>query len=342
MLLMGLAVGVDYWLFYLCREREERAAGRDQSALQVAAATSGRSVLISGLIVMIGMVGMLLSGMATFEGLGLAAMVVVFVAMLGSVTVLPAVLSLLGDRVELGRIPLPGRRRRRARGGAQAGAGAVAGGGAVVGGGARQGRVWDFMLRGVLARPVLFAAASAAIMLGLAAPALGMHTQTLSIGQLLPWNSPQASAFRQIGAAFPGGPAPAVIVIKSADIQAPRVREAIASFETAALRAGDLRQPVQLTVYRAANVAQISAPLPGSGSGAASVRALTELRQRLIPQTLGRVPGTQALTDGQLAASLDYNAALRTAALRAFAFVMAAAFVLMLVSLGSVVIAATA
>jgi putative drug exporter of the RND superfamily len=327
MLLMGLAVGVDYSLFYLCRERQERVAGRDRaSALRVAAATSGRSVLVSGLIVMTGMVGMLLSGMATFESLGLAAMVVVFVAMLGSVTVLPAVLSLLGDRVEIGRIPLTGRRRRAA---------------AAAGGPAGRGGVWDFVLRRVLARPVVFAVASAAILLGLAAPVLGMHTQTLSLGQLLPWNSAQASASRQIAAAFPGGPAPAEIVIKSRDIQAPQVRQAIASFETAALHAGALHQPVQFTVYRAANVAEITAPLPGDGSDAASARALTALRERLIPQTLGRVPGTQALTDGQLAASLDYNAALRSAAIRAFVFVMAAAFVLMLASLGSVVIAAT-
>jgi RND superfamily putative drug exporter len=327
MLLMGLAVGVDYSLFYLFRERQERAAGRDRaSALRVAAATSGRSVLVSGLIVMTGMVGMLLSGMATFQGLGLAAIVVVFVAMLGSVTVLPAMLSLLGDRVELGRIPLPGRRRARA---AQAGSGAG------------HGRVWDFILRSVLARPVLFAVASAALLLGLAAPALGMHTQTLSLGQLLPWNSSQASAMRQITASFPGGPAPAEVVVKAPDIQAPSVRRAIASFETAALHAGALHQPVQLTVYRAANVAEIHAPLPGNGTGTASVTALTTLRQRLIPQAFGHVRGTQALTDGQLASSLDYNAALRTAAIRAFAFVMAAAFVLMLVSLGSVVVAAT-
>jgi uncharacterized membrane protein YdfJ with MMPL/SSD domain len=327
MLLMGLAVGVDYSLFYLFRERQERAAGRDRaSALQVAAATSGRSVLVSGLIVMTGMVGMLLSGMATFQGLGLAAMVVVFVAMLGSVTVLPALLSLLGDRVELGRIPLPGRRRARA---------------AQAGGGAGHGRVWDFILRPVLARPVLFAVASAALLLGLAAPALSMHTQTLNLGQLLPWNSAQASATRQIAASFPGGPAPSEIVITARDIQAPPVRRAIASFETAALHAGALRQPVQLTVYRAANVAEIHAPLPGNGTGTASVAALTTLRQRLIPHAFGHVRGTQALTDGQLASSLDYNAALRAAAIRAFAFVMAAAFVLMLVALGSVVIAAT-
>src|SRR5215469_7673826 len=258
MLLMGLAVGVDYSLFYLCRERQERAAGRSRAdALQVAAATSGRSVLVSGLIVMTGMVGMLLSGMATFEGLGLAAMVIVFVAMLGSVTVLPAVLSLLGDRVELGRIPLPGTRRRAARGRP-----------------ARRdtglGGLWDSTLRRVLARPALFAAASGAVLLGLAAPALGMHTQTLNLGQLLPWNSPQASTARQIAAAFPGGPAPAEIVIRSRDIEAPQVRRAIASLDAAALHAGALRQPVQLTVYRAANIAEVSAPLAGTGSDAAS------------------------------------------------------------------------
>jgi putative drug exporter of the RND superfamily len=326
MLLMGLAVGVDYSLFYLFRVRQERAAGRDRAeALQVAAATSGRSVLVSGLIVMTGMVGMLLSGMATFEGLGLAAIVVVFVAVLGSVTVLPAVLSLLGDRVDLGRIPLPGRRRGRV----------------ATTDGAVGGRAWNAVLRRVLARPALFAVASAAIMLCLAAPALGMHTQTLSLAQLLPWHSPQGSATRQIAAAFPGGPAPAEIVVKARDIQAPQVRRAIASFERAALHAEALQQPVQLTVHRGANVAEISAPLPGTGSNTASMVALTELRQRLIPQALGRVPSTQALTDGQLAASLDYNAALRSAAIRAFAFVMAAAFVLMLAALGSVVIAVT-
>jgi RND superfamily putative drug exporter len=331
MLLLGLAVGVDYSLFYLCRERQERAAGRNRSdALQVAASTSGRSVLVSGLIVMTGMIGMLLSGMATFEGLGLSAMVIVFVAMLGSVTVLPAVLSLLGSRVELGRIPLPGSRRR-----------------AALADGRRARRVTgragigDFTLRAVLARPVLFATASAAILVGLAAPALGMHTQTLNLGQLLPWSSPQASAARQITAAFPGGPAPAEIVITSRDVQAPQVRRAVASFETAAVRAGALRQPIQLTVYRSANVAEITAQLAGNGSDAASARALTALREQLIPQAFGRIPGTTALTDGQLASSLDYNAALRSAALRAFAFVMAAAFVLMLLSLGSVVIAAT-
>ena len=109
-LLVGLAVGVDYSMFYLKREREERAAGRsEQAALEAAAATSGRSVLISGLTVIVAMAGMFLTGDPTFASLGVAAITVVAIAVLGSLTVLPALLSKLGDRVDRGRVPLVGR-----------------------------------------------------------------------------------------------------------------------------------------------------------------------------------------------------------------------------------------
>ena len=117
-LLIGLAVGVDYSMFYLKREREERAAGRsEEAALEAAAATSGRSVLISGVTVLIAMSGMFLTGDAEFASFAVATMTVVAVAMLGSLTILPAVLSKLGDSVDRGRVPfvhrLPRRRRRR-------------------------------------------------------------------------------------------------------------------------------------------------------------------------------------------------------------------------------------
>src|SRR4029077_8642090 len=105
-LLVGLAVGVDYSLFYIKREREERAAGRSpRAAIEAAAATSGRSVLISGITVMIAMEGMILSGDQTYLGFGIATMMVVGIAMLGSLTVLPALLSRLGDKVDKGKIP---------------------------------------------------------------------------------------------------------------------------------------------------------------------------------------------------------------------------------------------
>ncbi len=106
-LLIGLAVGVDYSMFYLKRERQERVAGRSpQAALEIAAATSGRSVLISGLTVMVAMAGMFLTGDPTFSSLALATILVVAVAVVGSLTVLPALLSRLGDKVDRGRVPL--------------------------------------------------------------------------------------------------------------------------------------------------------------------------------------------------------------------------------------------
>ena len=107
-LLIGLAVGVDYSLFYLKRERQERAAGRsERAALEAAAATSGRSVLVSGLTVITAMAGMFLTGDPTFASLAFATILVVAVAVLGSLTVLPAVLSKLGDNVDRLRVPWP-------------------------------------------------------------------------------------------------------------------------------------------------------------------------------------------------------------------------------------------
>ncbi len=147
--LVGLAVGVDYTLFYLRREREERAAGRSEgAALQAAAATSGRSVLISGATVMIAMAGMLFSGDKTFESFSIATMIVVAVAMIGSLTVLPAVLSKLGDRVEKGRIPLIGRLRRQAG----------------------ENRVWSAVLTPVLRHPAVAAMFAAGLLAALAVP----------------------------------------------------------------------------------------------------------------------------------------------------------------------------
>jgi RND superfamily putative drug exporter len=112
-LLIGLAVGVDYTMFYLRREREERAKGRSpREALEIAAATSGRAVLVSGLTVMIAMAGLFMSGFAVFTSFAVGTILVVAIAMIGSVTVLPALLAALGDKVEKGRIPFIGRHKK--------------------------------------------------------------------------------------------------------------------------------------------------------------------------------------------------------------------------------------
>src|SRR3954452_17124719 len=149
-LLIGLAVGVDYSLFYLKRAREERSAVLSETeALEIAAATSGRAVLISGLTVMIAMAGMLFTGDKTFMGFGVATMIVVAVAVLGSLTVLPALLAALGGKVDKARIPFVHK----------------------LGGGRENGesRMWTAILDRVLRRPLVSAVLAGALLLALAA-----------------------------------------------------------------------------------------------------------------------------------------------------------------------------
>jgi RND superfamily putative drug exporter len=315
MLLMGLAVGVDYCLFYLRREREERAAGHDKdTALRIAAATSGRSVLVSGLTVMVAMAGMFLSGMLLFKGFAVATILVVFIAMLGSVTVLPALLSLLGDKVELGRIPFLRRKRST-------------------------GRFWSFVLRPVLARPGISAALSAGVLLVLAAPALGMHTEKLSIEQQLPGDNSMIKTYEHITTAFPGGPEPAEVVVKATDIQAPPVQSAIKSFTSSVRSAGEFGA-VHTKLYPGPDVAVIDVPLAGSGSDATSQHALKTLRSSLVPNAFGQVGSAHVA--GDLAFSNDWNDQLGHSIVPVFVFVLGITFLLMLFSFRSLPIAATA
>ncbi|MGI5232487.1 MMPL family transporter [Actinoallomurus sp. CA-142502] len=319
MLLVGLAVGVDYCLFYIRRERDERAAGHDrQTALRIAAATSGRSVLISGLTVMLAMAGMFLSGLLLFNGFALATILVVFIAMLGSVTVLPALLSLLGDKVELGRIPFLGRRRGRR---------------------ATRGGVSAAVLRPVLARPAIFAVLAAVVMLVLAAPTLGMRTQQLGLDQEMPKGTPTLEAYQRISTAFPGGPAPAKVVLKAADIRSPEVRKAISALKSRTGHDGEFRAPATVTTHARQNVAEIAVPLAGDGRNATSRHALKTLREQIVPATVGAA-GTAYVT-GELADSVDFNDQLNADIVPVFVFVMIVTFVLMLISFRSLTVAIT-
>ena len=315
MLLMGLAVGVDYCLFYLRREREERAEGRDkETALRIAAATSGRSVLVSGLTVMVAMAGMFLSGMVIFEGFAVATILVVLIAMVGSVTVLPALLSLLGDKVEFGRIPFLRRKRST-------------------------GRFWNSLLRPVLGHPGISATLAGGVLLLLAAPALGMHTEKLSIEQQLPHTSSMITTYDHITSAFPGGPEPATVVVKAADIQAPPMQSAIKSFESSVRSSGEFGS-VHTKLYPGPDVAMIDVPLNGSGSDATSQHALKTLRGTLVPNAFGAV--ASAHVAGNLAFSNDWNDQLGGSIVPVFVFVLGVTFLLMLFSFRSLPIAATA
>ena len=317
--LVGLAVGVDYTLFYLRREREERAAGRDEkAALAAAAATSGRAVLISGATVLIAMAGMLFTGDRTFESMGIATMTVVAVAMIGSLTVLPAVLSKLGDKIERGRIPWLSRLRRTSG----------------------EGRVWGRILTPVLRRPALSAALAAGLLLAIAVPALSLHTAQSGI-QSLPRSAATVETLDRVQAAFPGQAEPAVVAVKT-DTQAPAFQRAVTALRAEAAASTARYGAVSLDTNAARTVARITIPLPGSGVDATSMRALASLRGRLLPRTIGTVPGSEYAVTGPTAASHDWNAMMKSSVPLVFGFVLTFAFLLLLASFRSIVIAVKA
>jgi len=316
-LLIGLAVGVDYCLFYLRREREERAAGRgEEAALEAAAATSGRAVLISGFTVMTSMAGMYLAGDSGFASFATGTILVVAVSMIGSLTVLPAILSKLGDRVDKGRVPLVGRVKRRM---------------------AEMG-LWSRVVDRVLRRPLLSALVSGGLLVALALPALHIHT-ALSGPEALAGDLPAAQTYDRIQAAFPSEGVPATVVVKAGDVTSAPVTAAIDELEAGAAKRKDLFEgPPTVEVSPDKTVASVSIPGAGDGTDATSHRVLDELRGDLVPATLGAVDGVEAKVTGETAITQDFNDNLTSHLPYVFAFVLSAAFLLLLVTFRSIVI----
>jgi RND superfamily putative drug exporter len=315
-LLIGMAVGVDYSLFYMRREREERAAGHDpRTALQRAAETSGRAVLVSGLTVMVAMAGMFFSGDKGFVGIGLGAMLVVGVAMVGSLTVLPAMLAWLGDRVERGRVPLV-RRRRSAR---------------------RESRIWGGVVNAVLRRPLVSAVAATAVLVALAYPALGMQTKVSGISDF-PQDLAVMKTYDRINDEFPGENVPAVVVIKGDDVRNGKVTAAVAALKREAVATGEMFDPIKTTYSKDGTVAKLEIPMVGDGANDQSKAALSALRNDVIPGTVGKVSGTSADVSGMTAQNADSNEQMKSAMPIVFAFVLVMAFGLLLVTFRSIVI----
>jgi RND superfamily putative drug exporter len=314
-LLIGLAVGVDYSLFYLRREREERAAGASESAaLQAAAATSGRAILISGLTVMIAMAGMFFAGSKVFSSFAVGTILVVAVAVVGSLTVLPAMMSWLGPRVEKGRLPLIGR-LRRAEGGS---------------------RLWGAVLVPVMRRPGLAAGLSAAALIALALPVLGMHT-ALPGASSLPRDIPIVRTYDRIQSVFPGGPAPGIVGVQARDVRAAPVQDGVKRLIARAGSMPGFLRPITLQQSADHRVETVSIPLAGNGTDARSDAALARLRA-LVPVTIGAVPGVQAGVTGQTAGTADFDATMNSHLPIVFAFVLGMAFLLLLFTFRSIVI----
>jgi RND superfamily putative drug exporter len=313
--IIGMAVGVDYSLFYLRREREERARGRSfPEALRVAARTSGRTILVSGLTVMATMSGLFFVGGGPFSGIAVGTIAVVGIAVIGSLTVLPALLAWLGPKTDAGRIPFLGRRRAAAR----------------------PSRLWAALARRVVARPLVWGGLGCVALLALAAPALGLRLGEPAVDA--PKDAAVVRTMDAIQQAFPQAPAPAEVVVTGADVTGPKVLAEVDALRARAATGGAIHEPVTATAIGGGRALVVDVPLAGNGTDSASDSALLTLRNQILPETLGKVPGVSYAVAGDTASAYDDVHELHANLPAVFAFAGVLAFVLLFAAFGSAVI----
>jgi RND superfamily putative drug exporter len=313
-LLIGMAVGVDYALFYVVRSREERRRGvSSHQALEYTAHTSGRSVVIAGTTVAVAMAAQFVIGSSIFNGIASGTIAVVACAVVGSVTVLPAVLKLVGPGIDRGRVRfLPQL--------------ATAG----------SSRFWAALVERVLRRPVLAAAASAGVLVALAVPAFGLHVAKPSSFALSA--AGQSSLASQITREFPATSSPAIVVAAWSGQQGASVQQAANRLEALASSAGVAHPPFGISRAADGHALAIALPLTGLGDNPASRASVRTLRQQIVPATLGRISGVTADVTGSTAEDLDFTHQMTAGIPYVVAFVLGLAFVLLLVTFRSLVV----
>jgi RND superfamily putative drug exporter len=323
--LIGLAVGVDYSLFYVRREREERRAGHGpEAALRAASASVGRAILVSGVTVMVALAGLLLTGIPAFSSMAVGTILVVAIALLGSLTVLPATLALLGDRIERGRLPLVARLRDRRRAAAAA---------------AGRSTAWGRMARAVTRRPVVALVTAVAVLLAVAAPALNMRTAEGGI-DWLPQDRPTVAAQLAVERAFPGAPRDAELVVTGPNLDGAGAASRLRALGERAAGVTGGRGPIDVRVARDGRTALVAVPMPARGADAAG-DAVRALRDDVAPTASRVAPGARALVAGPAADSADFNDALAAKLPLVLGFVLGLAFLLLVAVFRSPRLAAT-
>ncbi len=319
-LIIGMAVGVDYSLFYLRREREERARGASLAeALRIAAATSGRAIVVSGLTVMVALAGLFITGYDVFTGIAIGTIAVVGITVAGSLTVLPALLSWLGKWADRGKIPFLGRRRTASKPSA----------------------FWTALVTRVMRRPAAWGSVAAIAMIALALPALGLKLANPPYGGFST-NLPLVKTLAAVQRAFPQAPSPAQIVVTGSDLSslsdtAP-VSNAVIALRHDTSATGLLRPPVTTQLVANGRALIVDVQLAGNGTDANSNRALLALRNQVLPETFGKVSGLRYAVSGDTANNYDDIRSLDTRTPLVLAAVAVLAFVLLLIAFRSVTI----
>jgi RND superfamily putative drug exporter len=320
--LMGMAVGVDYSLFYLRREREERQNGASHTrAVEIAAATSGHSVVVSGIAVVVSMAGLYLANDAVFSSLATGSIIVVAVAVLGSLTVLPALLAKLGRRVDRPRVPLLWRLTHRAG----------------------PPRVWPRLLRPALRFPLVTLLLSVAALGALAWPALDMKLKSTSESDL-PRSIPVIQSYDRLTSAFPSEGTNHVIAVKAAPAQAGEVRAALTDL-SGRTRDNPLFANVDAPVIRVSadeRVTTLDIPTTAQVGTDEGARSLDALRTALVPATVGTVAGAEYAVGGGIAQDADYTGNLTDRMPVVIGFVLLLTFLIMAVTFRSLLVALTA
>jgi uncharacterized membrane protein YdfJ with MMPL/SSD domain len=311
--LIGLAVGVDYSLFYIRRERVERSSGASaDAALAATSATVGRAILVAGMTVVIGLAGLLFTGFGVFTSMALGAILVVLIAVVGSLTVLPAMLALLGDRIDRGRL-WPRRRRTRAR---------------------TRRTAWQALAARVTNHPRTSLALALAILAGLAVPLISIKTAEPGQNDVSP-NTPIRAAYTAIERAFPGSEDTADLVVSGHGLH---TNKAISELHDIGQRGVDItggRGAVSLQISRDGQTALLQIPMPESSLTVADHKVQT-IRHELEPAVASAIPGAQADLTGDYAGNLDFTSRLSHVTPLVIAFVLALAFILLIATFGSV------
>jgi uncharacterized membrane protein YdfJ with MMPL/SSD domain len=316
---MGLALGIDYSLFVVSRYREERAQGRNElAAIEASGATASRAVLFSGSVFVIAMFGMLLVPNSIMRSLAVGAILVGIVSVLAALTLLPALLGLLGDGVNALRIPFVGRRSLQDSN--------------------PEGRFWGAIVRRVLRRPALSIAISTGLLLALALPVLRLDVGTGGVSTL-PDRFASKQGFLALERNFPGATTdPVEIVVSNASRR--EVAPALGRLRARLTADGRFGQP-ETVRSRNDDVVLVSAPVKGDPSAPEAVAAVRELRSQVVPEVFA---GTDAevLVGGQTSEDIDYFDSVIDPAPWVIALVLLLTFVLLTVVFRSVVVAGTA
>ena len=317
--MIGLAVGIDYSLFIVARYREERARGLEKiDAIGRAGATASRAVLFSGMAVVLGLTAMLLVPFNIFIGIGIGTILVVIASVLSAMTLLPVVLSLLGDHVNKLSIPWIGRVQARFDE-------------------ERAGGFWDRISHGVMRQPLISLLLAGGLLVAAAVPVFGLSTGFAGVSTMSD-DFRSKKGFDILDEKFSAGNiTPAQIVIEG-DINSQSVRNAIESLKDKLATDNAFSPPQPLEENEAGTIALLTVPVAGDSADEEAQDAIRSIRRQYVPDSFRDIPGVKVHVTGETAYNMDFFDTANNAVFYIFPFVLGMSFLLLMIAFRSIIV----